>query len=403
MKEKYIVITLGLLPFIMVLGNSMLIPILPTIQQALQLTNFEIGLVLSSFSVSAAVLIPLVGVLSDQYGRKGLIITSMILFIGGSMAAIISGFLPNERSSFYLLLMGRIVQGVGAAGTTPLAMALAGDLFQQEKRSKVLGILEVYNGIGKVIAPIIGATAALFAWYSAFYVYPLVAALILYGILRYVGKSETARNTVSIRDYIHKLKVVLQREKAWLSPLFFTGGLGLFLLFGTLYYLSFLIEETYHIDGFFKGTAFAFPLGAMTIASYWTGREIKNNRQFMTKLLLIGLLLVSISFALLIFKHDLSSLMFLTTIAFGGLGFVLPCANMMSTSVVKDEERGFVVSLYGTVRFIGVALGPIVFGEWMVEVTQMFVYCFLLILFASIWLFTKMDMMKVIKMGMSKL
>jgi MFS transporter, ACDE family, multidrug resistance protein len=402
MKEKYIVMTLGLLPFIMVLGNSMLIPILPIIQQALQLTDFETGLVLSSFSVSAAILIPLIGILSDQYGRKRLIVISMALLIAGSTAAIFSGFLTSGRSSFYLLLAGRIVQGIGAAGTTPLAMALAGDLFQQEKRSKVLGILEVYNGIGKVIAPIIGATAAIVAWYSAFYVYPLVAALILYGVLRYVRKDKIARDTVSIKQYIHKLGLVLKREKVWLSPLFFTGGLGLFLLFGTLYYLSFLIEETYHIDGFFKGTAFAFPLGAMTIVSYWTGKRIKNDRQLMARLLLIGLFLVSVSFALLIFKHDLSSLMFLTTIAFGGLGFVLPCANMMSTSVVTDEERGFVVSLYGTARFIGVALGPIVFGKWMAEVTQMFVYCFLLILLASIWLLTKMNMTKVTRAEVNK-
>ncbi len=395
MKEKYIVITLGLLPFIMVLGNSMLIPILPAIQNELHLTEFQTGLVLSSFSIPAALFIPLIGVLSDWYGRKRFIVVSMLLLITGSLMAIASGYVSSDRSGFYLLLAGRVIQGMGAAGTTPLAMALAGDLFQQEKRSKVLGIIEVYNGAGKVVAPIIGATAALFAWYSAFYVYPFVALFILYGVLRYVGKDRAAQDTISIGGYLQKTWKVLKREGTWLLPLFFTGGLGLFLLFGTLYYLSFLIEETYHIDGFFKGTAFAFPLGAMTVTSYWTGKRIKNERQLMNKLLAIGVMLVMLSFASLIFLQTLAALMFLTTIGFGGLGFVLPCANMMITSVVADEERGFVVSLYGAVRFIGVALGPIVFGKWMGNVEEMFYYCFMLTLLTFGWLFIRGNRLKV--------
>ncbi|HWO98002.1 MAG TPA: MFS transporter [Bacillus sp. (in: firmicutes)] len=401
MKEKYIMITLGLLPFIMVLGNSMLIPILPDIQDELQLTEFQTGLVLSSFSIPAALFIPLIGVLSDWYGRKRFIVVSMLLLMAGSGMAIMSGYMSDARG-FYLLLAGRIVQGAGAAGTTPLAMALAGDLFQQEKRSKVLGIIEVYNGVGKVVAPIIGATAALFAWYSAFYVYPFVALFVLYGVLRYVGKDHTAQDTISIGGYIKKTWGVLKREGNWLLPIFFTGGLGLFLLFGTLYYLSFLIEETYHIDGFFKGTAFAFPLGAMTITSYWTGKRIKNERHMMNRLLAIGVTFVMLSFASLIFLQTLAALMFLTTIGFAGLGFVLPCASVMITSVVADEERGFVVSLYGVVRFIGVALGPIIFGKWMTDVKEMFYYCFLLTLLASGWLFMKVSKLKVTKTSVNK-
>lgn len=402
MKEKYIVITLGLLPFIMVLGNSMLIPILPAIQKELHLTEFQTGLVLSSFSIPAAFFIPLIGVLSDWYGRRKFIVVSMLLLIVGSVMSITSGYLSSDRIGFYLLLAGRVVQGMGAAGTTPLAMALAGDLFEKEKRSKVLGIIEVYNGAGKIVAPIIGATAALFAWYSAFYVYPFVALFILYGVLRYVGKNHTAQDTVSIRGYLEKTWKVLKREGTWLLPVFFTGGLGLFLLFGTLYYLSFLIEETYHIDGFFKGTAFAFPLGAMTMTSYWTGKRIKNERRMMNRLLTIGVMFVMLSFAALIFLQTLAPLMFLTTIGFGGLGFVLPCANMMITSVVADEERGFVVSLYGAVRFIGVALGPIIFGKWMGDAEKMFYYCFLLIVLAFGWLFIRGNRLKVVNPSVNK-
>jgi uncharacterized membrane protein len=45
------------------------------------------------------------------------------------------------------------------------------------------------------------------------------------------------------------------------------------LVFGVLFFLSYYIEEVFQIDGFFKGFTFLFPLGAMALSSYWTGKE----------------------------------------------------------------------------------------------------------------------------------
>ncbi|MCY8233507.1 MFS transporter [Priestia endophytica] len=383
MNDQKITVMLGLLPFIMVLGNSSLIPILPEIQQNLNLNDTQTSFILSAFSLPAALAIPFVGILSDRYGRRKLIVLSLILVILGSLIAGVSEIVGSQYS-YSLLTVGRIIQGVGAAGTTPLAMALAGDLFSGDRRAKVLGILEVYNGIGKVIAPIIGAVIALIAWYALFFLFPLVAIIPLIGVARYV-KEEKQKSTVSFSTYIKKLGKVLKREQRWLYPMFFLGGLCLFLLFGSLYYLSFLIEEKYRMDGFFKGTSFAIPLGAMTITSYWTGKRIKEDKILMGKLIIVGItFLISMFFVMVLF-HSLSVLMFCLTIALGGLGFLLPCINMLVTSSVRDEERGFIVSIYGMVRFIGVALGPIIFEVWMSDVETMFYYAFMLIVIASLW------------------
>ncbi|MED3725345.1 MFS transporter [Priestia filamentosa] len=383
MNDQKITVMLGLLPFIMVLGNSSLIPILPEIQQNLNLNDTQTSFILSAFSLPAALAIPFVGILSDRYGRRKLIVLSLILVILGSLIAGVSEIVGSQYS-YSLLTVGRIIQGVGAAGTTPLAMALAGDLFSGDRRAKVLGILEVYNGIGKVIAPIIGAVIALIAWYALFFLFPLVAIIPLIGVARYV-KEEKQKSTVSFSTYIKKLWKVLKREQRWLYPMFFLGGLCLFLLFGSLYYLSFLIEEKYGMDGFFKGTSFAIPLGAMTITSYWTGKRIKEDKILMGKLIIVGItFLISMFFVMVLF-HSLSILMFCLTIALGGLGFLLPCINMLVTSSVRDEERGFIVSIYGMVRFIGVALGPIIFEVWMSDVETMFYYAFMLIVMASLW------------------
>lgn len=61
---------LSLVPFIMVLGNSMLIPVLPRIKESLRISQFWVSLLITAFSIPAGLVIPLAGMLSDQIGRK---------------------------------------------------------------------------------------------------------------------------------------------------------------------------------------------------------------------------------------------------------------------------------------------------------------------------------------------
>jgi ACDE family multidrug resistance protein len=397
-NHSQVIFFIGLLPFVMVLGNSMLIPLLPEIERDLELTNVETGLVLSMFSIPAAIVIPLIGFLSDRFGRKKLILISLVLVIVGSIICGLSSLLGGQSYRFHWLLAGRIVQGIGAGGTTPLAMALVGDIFVND-RSKVLGVLEVYNGIGKVLAPILGAASAIWNWYFAFFILPIIATLSYLGIRRHISSASSEAATMSFREYSLKLSLVFIKKRKLLIPLYVVGGVGLFLLFGVLYFLSFLIEDTYHIDGFFKGTAFIFPLGALTSTSYWTGKRIHKDAKLMKQLFFLGYGLMLVSFFALIFINFFSCLLFFLTLAFGGLGFLLPSINTVITSSVDDGERGFVVSLYGAIRFLGVAIGPIVFGVWMNDPARMFIYCTIILACSFFYLvlsisFQKQHLMK---------
>jgi len=71
-------------PFVMVLGNSMLIPVFPQMKEVMRLTQFQVGLIVTFFSVPAGILIPLAGFLSDQYGRKTIMVPALFVYgIGG--------------------------------------------------------------------------------------------------------------------------------------------------------------------------------------------------------------------------------------------------------------------------------------------------------------------------------
>lgn len=170
-KHKGLTITaIGSIPLILVLGNSMLIPILPKMKSELDISQFQTSLVITAFSISAAIMIPILGYLSDRFSRKAVVIPSLTLYgLGGLLAGAASAWFD---SAYTWVLAGRIMQGIGAAGTTSMAMALAGDLFKGGEQSKVLGLVEASNGFGKVISPIIGSLLALIVWYAAFLHFP---------------------------------------------------------------------------------------------------------------------------------------------------------------------------------------------------------------------------------------
>ena len=118
------ILAIGSIPLILVLGNSMLIPILPKMKTELNLTQFQTSLIISVFSIAAAVMIPILGYLSDRFSRKAIVIPALILYgSGGILAGAAAAWFSN---AYTWILAGRIMQGMGAAGTAPIAMALNG-------------------------------------------------------------------------------------------------------------------------------------------------------------------------------------------------------------------------------------------------------------------------------------
>src|SRR5690625_1028512 len=153
----------------MVLGNSMLIPVFPKLKSAMDISQFQVGLLITAFSAPAAVVIPFSGALSDHVGRRTVMAPALLLYGTGGLIAGAASALMAEP--YAVVLAGRIVQGIGAGGTYQLAMALTGDIFTGPERPKTLGLLEAANGLGKVVSPILGAAVALIVWFAPFFFY----------------------------------------------------------------------------------------------------------------------------------------------------------------------------------------------------------------------------------------
>ena len=357
------IFAIGSIPLILVLGNSMLIPILPKMKSVLDISQFKVSLIISAFSIAAAISIPVLGYLSDRFSRKAIIIPALILYGSGGLLA---GAAAAWFSNAYLWIMaGRIMQGIGAAGTAPIAMALTGDLFKGSEQSKVLGLVEASNGLGKVISPIIGSLLALLFWYAAFFAFPVFCFISVLLTIFFIKEKKKEKEPPSLGKYVKGLISVFKTEGRWLFAAYLTGAVCLFTLFGILFYISDILEKDHHIDGVLKGGILAIPLLFMTTTSYITGSKIGKKMKLMKTLIILGLLLMTSSFASLIFLKKLIPFFAVLVISSIGTGLVLPCINSFITGAVPTDRRGFVTSLYGSVRFLGVAIGPPIFGTLM--------------------------------------
>lgn len=364
-------LAIATVPLVLVLGNSMLIPVLPDMKQALGISQFQTSLVISLFSITAGVAIPVIGLLSDRFGRKAIIIPALILY--GS-AGLLAGF-GAIWDSYPVVISARVLQGLGAAGTAPIAMALVGDKYTGGTESKALGLTEASNGIGKVISPIIGALLALIVWYAAFFAFPAFCLLSLLAMLFLIDEPDKGGQRKKLKTYLQNIGAIFKEKGRWLITSFFAGSLGLFILFGVLFYLSDILEKApYKIDGIVKGLVLAIPLMGMVITSYTTGALIKKNGVLIRWLMNIGLAMMVVSLTLTIFFYrNLYVFIGLLTLSSIGTGLLLPCLNTMITGSVNKSERGMITSLYSSLRFFGVAFGPPLFG-WLMSISHQTVF-----------------------------
>ncbi|MFB9761255.1 MFS transporter [Ectobacillus funiculus] len=378
------IFAIGSIPMILVLGNSMLIPVLPEMKTELGISHFKVSLIISVFSIAAAISIPVLGYLSDRFSRKAVIIPSLILYgSGGLLAGAAAAWFSN---AYMWIIVGRVLQGAGAAGTAPIAMALTGDLFKGGEQSRVLGLVEASNGFGKVISPIIGSLLAILFWYAAFFAFPIFCLIsVLLTIFFVKEKKEKHAHHTPVGKYTKGLISVFKTEGRWLFAAYLTGATCLFTLFGILFYISNILEKDHGINGVLKGCILAIPLLFMTTTSYITGSKIGKRMSLMKTLIILGLLLMTASFSALVLFKNLIPFFSVLVISSIGTGLVLPCINSFITGSVPADRRGFVTALYGSVRFLGVAIGPPIYSALMAwSRTGMFLVTAGLTLFAGL-------------------
>jgi MFS transporter, DHA2 family, multidrug resistance protein len=159
-----IAISVMLCTFLEVLDTTVVNVSLPHIAGSLSATVDEVTWVLTSYLVANAIILPITGWLSYHFGRKRLLMTSVVGFT-------LASFLCGTAPSLIFLILFRVIQGACGGALQPLSQAVLLEAFPAEQRGKAMG----FWGLGIVVAPVLGPVLGgwltdSYSWRWVFYI-----------------------------------------------------------------------------------------------------------------------------------------------------------------------------------------------------------------------------------------
>src|SRR5699024_3572181 len=110
----------------------------------------------------------------------------------------------KKDNAFIVVLIGRILQGIGASGAMPVVIPLVSDMFEQdEEASSTLGVIETSNTIGKVLSPILGSALTALIWFLPFFSIPVLSTISLLLILFFIKQKndDEDQETFKMSEY----------------------------------------------------------------------------------------------------------------------------------------------------------------------------------------------------------
>lgn len=184
----------GLAVLLAALDAYVVVGVLTDIMDSLHIADTRLERVtpvVTGFLLGYVAGMPLLGSLSDRFGRRALLLASLAGFGAGSALTAASG------DSIWLLTGGRTLQGIAGGALLPVTLALAGDLWPHRDRHLVLGNIGAAQELGSVLGPLYGVAVAslLGTWRGIFWLnLPLVAVALVLVWRSLPGGPPTARD-----------------------------------------------------------------------------------------------------------------------------------------------------------------------------------------------------------------
>ncbi len=328
-----------------IIGVSILSPAFPEIKTGLGISDFEVAMLVTAFTLPGVFLAPIMGILADRIGRKKVVVPCLFLFgISGSACAF---------ADYKLMLILRFLQGIGGSALTSLAVTLIGDLYKGLERAKMLGYNAGVLSLGLAVYPFLGGILADVNWRLPFLMFSLAIPV---GILALGIDYPSISRKQSLKRYIAESLALLKSRKVLVG---FLSGCAVFVVtYGAItIYLSFLLEERFGFDPSVRGLIIAFTFVFVAVVA-------SNLRFFIerfggTNTVVMGFVGYALSLLIIPFAPNVAVIL-LAMMLFGfGHGTVLPALQNLVVSIAPTEKRAVVTATYSSMVRIGQTIGPI--------------------------------------------
>jgi predicted MFS family arabinose efflux permease len=344
----------ALVVFINSLSFTVLIPIIYVYGKQFGLNDFQTSLLFSIYSLAQFFATPVIGKLSDRFGRKPLLIISLA---GTVVANLLAGVAPTAAWLFF----ARLLDGI-TGGNNSVAQAVISDVTTPATRARAFGINGAAFGLGFVMGPVVSLLAQQISLGASFLASGAIALIAL--IITACFLPETLQQRAKQAQNIFDLGL------GSLVRGLFIPRIGLLLVINFFIGTTFTIF-TYAFQPYFihvlnqtnKSLTIMFILfGVLGVLMQTQGVALLTRKFNITQILFIGLFIRSASFMLMPIFPNLVYFVSISIVFSIFNSLVQPMVNTLISLNAKQEEQGVSMGLNSSYLSVSNAIGPVIAG-----------------------------------------
>jgi MFS family permease len=354
-RQRSPLFVLFLTVFIDLVGFGIVIPILPLYAEHFHASPVAIGWLTGIYSGMQIIFTPILGKLSDRFGRRPVLFVSIV---GTAAGFALMGFAHSLTSLF----AGRILAGI-TGGNIAIPQAYIADVTAPEKRSRAMGMIGAAFGLGFTFGPLIGGMMSRISYGAPFF-FAAGLAVINAALVYLILPESLSRE--------HRAK---PHEDAGITEVFRHGRGSMFaVVVGTYFFLivgfsiittlfALFTEQRFGYDAQANGYLFGFiGIVAVIIQGGLIGRLIKTFGE--VALARFGMALTTLSLALLPLTNNLTTLLLICAGLSMGSGCASPPLTGLASQMIEQSWQGRALGVMQSAGSTGRLLGPLL-GGWL--------------------------------------
>ena len=340
--------------FLDMVGFGIVVPVLPLYTERFGASPFTIGLLLAVYSGMGFIFSPVVGALSDRFGRRSILLLSTIGQATGF-------FIMGAATTLLWLFIARTIDGIFGANVSA-TQAYVADVTPSQDRSRALGLLGAAFGLGFICGPLLGGLLSLISLSAPFYFAGALAAANAVLILFILPESLPLENRSGLdrETFVTLFKEGRGRVIVPLMAAYFFMMAGFSIM--TAFFAIFT-EDRFGYNASTNGYIFAgVGVISVIVQGAMIGRLIKN---FTEKgIALTGVALLACSMFVLPLVQSVSMLLLVGAGIAVGNSFINPTMNGLVSRAVNKYWQGRVLGLMQACASLGRFFGPLI-GGWL--------------------------------------
>ncbi|PHM62775.1 MFS transporter [Xenorhabdus ishibashii] len=344
------------------LAQNIYAPVIPAIQELFNAPLPLVNLTVSAFTFALAIMQIVYGPLADSKGRKAILLPALTISVIGSVGCAMA-------SDIYWLIAFRIVQAIGIAAIPVITATIIGDLYEGQHRAKAISTSQMLLTLTPALGPLLGGYLTELNGYVAIFQFvAVIGGLILISNLLWLPETKPEikpenkpenkpKQSANTKRVLLQFSQILSDRIA--QSVFCIGFMLFYCYFCFLTFLPIILNNEYDFSPADIGWMY-IPISLAMIVGNYSYRLLHHRLSKINGLIISSLLnLVLVLLFSITYQFGIPTVIIVTALYGFTLGISIPThATLLLATFV--EERATVIGLYNFIRYMGMAIGPMV-------------------------------------------